>query len=271
MEELSGKVAVVTGAASGIGRALAHRFAAEGMKLVLGDIEQGALDAAVAELPDGTEHVTVVGDVSVPERVDDLRRAALDAFGTAHVVCNNAGVGAGGPIEATSEADWEWVLGVNLWGVIHGVRTFLPVLQAQGEGHIVNTASAAGLFATPYMGPYNVSKYGVVALSETLFHELRLARSGLGVSVLCPSWVRTNIATASRNRPGGPAEAADDVTAVIDSFISSGIEPELVADKVVDAIRTRTFWILTHDDTAAAFEKRAASILDGTDPPMLLH
>jgi NAD(P)-dependent dehydrogenase (short-subunit alcohol dehydrogenase family) len=273
MEDLSGKVAVVTGGASGIGLALANRFAAEGMKLVLADVEGDALASAAAGLASSAEVVTVVADVSKVEQVEEIRRSALEAFGAVHVVCNNAGVGSGGAFESVSLADWEWVLGVNLWGVIHGVRTFLPLLQEQGEGHIVNTASVAGLFAAPYMGPYNVSKYGVVALSETLFNELAIAQSNVGVSVLCPSWVKTRIAESGRNRPGGagdPGEAAA-ITEVINGFISTGIEPTEVAEAVAEAVKLRRFWILTHDDTRAAVKARTASILDDGTPPLLMH
>jgi NAD(P)-dependent dehydrogenase (short-subunit alcohol dehydrogenase family) len=273
VEDLSGKVAVVTGGASGIGLALAHRWAAEGMKLVLGDIEADALERAAASLPSGTEVVTVVADVSKVEQVEEIRLSALEAFGAVHVVCNNAGVGAGGAIESVAVADWEWILGVNLWGVIHGVRTFLPLLQDQGEGHIVNTASVAGLFSAPYMGPYNVSKYGVVALSETLFNELAIAQSNVGVSVLCPSWVKTRIAESGRNRPGGPGdpEEAAAITEVINDFISTGIDPADVADRVAEAVKVRRFWILTHDDTRAAVSARTTSILEDGAPPLLMH
>jgi NAD(P)-dependent dehydrogenase (short-subunit alcohol dehydrogenase family) len=273
VEDLSGKVAVVTGGASGIGRALANRFAVEGMKLVLADVEGDALASAAAALAPSAEVVTVVADVSKVEQVEEIRRSALEAFGAVHLVCNNAGVGAGGPIESVSLDDWEWILGVNLWGVIHGVRTFLPLLQDQGEGHIVNTASVAGLFSAPYMGPYNASKYGVVAISETLFNELAIAESNVGVSVLCPSWVKTRIAESSRNRPGGPGdpEEAAAITAVINDFISTGKEPAEVAEAVLEAVRVRRFWILTHDDTRAAVSARAASILDDGTPPLLMH
>ncbi len=273
MEQLTGKVAVVTGGASGIGLAMATRFAAEGMKLVLADIEPDTLERAVAGLPAGTEAVPAVVDVSTPEAVERLRDTALDAFGAVHLVCNNAGVGSGGPVADTPLADWAWVLGVNLWGVIHGVRTFLPVLEAQGEGHIVNTASVAGLFAAPYMGAYNVSKYGVVALSETLFNELAIAQSPVGVSVLCPSWVKTNIADSSRNRPGGRGDEAEAsaIAEAIQNFISTGIEPEAVADAVAEAVKVRRFWILTHDDTHAAVSMRTKAILEDGPPPMLMH
>jgi len=273
VEELTGKVAVVTGGASGIGLALGKRVAAEGMKVVLADIEASALEAAAAELPATAEVLTVVADVSKAEQVDEIRRSAVDAFGAVHLLCNNAGVGTGGAMEDVPLADWEWVLGVNLWGVIHGIRTFLPGLREQGEGHIVNTASVAGLFAAPFMGPYTASKYAVVALSETLFSELAIGESPIGVSVLCPSWVKTRIAESSRNRPGGPGdpEAAAAIAGLVEGFVSTGIEPDQVAGAVVDAVRTRRFWILTHDDTRAAVSARTASILDDGSPPMLMH
>lgn len=273
MDDLAGKVAVVTGAASGIGLALARAFAGEGMKVVMADIEGGPLEERAASLPASAEVVTVVADVSMPEQVEAVRDAAVAAFGAAHVVCNNAGVGSGGAMAEVSLADWEWVLGVNLWGVVHGVRTFLPLLQEQGEGHLVNTASVAGLFSAPFMGPYNVSKYGVVALSETLFNELAMTQSPVGVSVLCPSWVKTRIAESARNRPGGAGdpESAAAIQEVIDGFISTGISPDEVAAEVVEAVKVRRFWILTHDDTAAAVSMRTKSILEDGTPPMLMH
>jgi NAD(P)-dependent dehydrogenase (short-subunit alcohol dehydrogenase family) len=273
MDDLDGKVAVVTGAASGIGLALARRAAAGGMKVVLADIEPDALATAAAGLPASAEPVTVVADVSKAEQVEAIRAAALDAFGTVHLVCNNAGVGTGGAIEEVSVEDWEWVLGVDLWSVIHGIRTFLPLLKEQGEGHIVNTASVAGLFSAPFMGPYNAAKYGVVAISETLFNELALAQSPVGVSVLCPSWVKTRIAESARNRPGGlgDPEGAAALTEVVTNFVSSGLDPADVADEVFAAVAARRFWIVTHDDTPAAVQARTRSILDGGDPPLLMH
>lgn len=271
MENLDGRVAVITGAASGIGLAMAHRFAAEGMKLVLSDVEPDALAAAVAGLPAGTTVVSTLCDVSKGEQVEALRDVALAAFGAVHLVCNNAGVGGGGAMTELDLTDWEWVIGVNLWGVIHGVRVFLPLLTEQGEGHIVNTASVAGLFAAPFMGAYNVSKYGVVALSETLFNELAMAHPGVHVSVLCPSWVKTNIANSARNHPGGPPEDASAIAEVIETFISKGIEPADVADKVAEAVKVNRFWIITHEDTPAAVTQRMRSILDDGTPPMLMH
>ena len=271
MEDLTGRVAVVTGAASGIGRSMALRFAAEGMKVVMADIEQDALAAAAAAMPEGAEFVTTSCDVSSGEQIEALRDFSLASFGAVHLVCNNAGVGGGGPMSAIDVDAWKWVIDVDLWSVIHGVRVFLPVLLEQGEGHIVNTASVAGLFSAPYMGPYNVAKYGVVALSETLFSELAGQQSPVGVSVLCPSWVRTNIATSVRNRPGVTQEEVDALGSLAQVFIDGGLDPDVVAGDVVDAVRARQFWIITHDDTNAAVSKRSRSIVERTDPPQLMH
>src|SRR3954462_1707572 len=202
MKDLKGKVAVVTGAASGIGNGMATRFAEEGMKVVLADIEEGPLADAEKKLADtGATVLAVPTDVAKGEQMDALAQRTFEEFGTAHVICNNAGVAAGGPIWTLTEADWQWVLGVNLWGVIHGVRVFVPRLVEQGEGHVVNTASIAGLTSVPMMGPYNVSKHGVVTLSETRANELSLQGSPVKVSVLCPGWVSTRIHEADRNRP----------------------------------------------------------------------
>jgi NAD(P)-dependent dehydrogenase (short-subunit alcohol dehydrogenase family) len=183
--------------------------------------------------------------------VQALADAAISRFGAVHVVCNNAGVGGGGLTWEMPLSTWEWVLGVNLWGVIHGVRTFVPLLMQQPEAHIVNTASVAGLVAGPFMGPYNASKHAVVAISETLYHELGMVAPQVKVSVLCPGWVNTNIHDSGRNRPAhlqtdttaeaGPAE-------MLRQFLEQGMAPEAVADKVLDAIREGRFWILTHDD-----------------------
>lgn len=283
MDELTGKVAVITGGASGIGRALADRFGAEGMALVLADVEAPALEAAAAELREaGRTVTTVVADVSRLEDVERIRDEALAAHGAVHVVCNNAGVGGGGLMAQSTAADWDWVLGVNLFGVIHGVRTFLPLLLEQGEGHIVNTASVAGLFAAPFMGPYNASKFAVVALSETLFHELAMTGTDVGVSVLCPAWVATRIAEADRNRPadlrndvGGDGDG--DVLAerspmqeMLNTFIQTGMAPAEVADRVHDAVVGRQFYVLTHDTSLAAIEARMTAILSGGDPPMAM-
>ena len=202
MEDLDGKVAVITGGASGIGLAVAQRAAAEGMKIVLGDIEEEPLAQAVDALTGaGAEAIGVRTDVADRASVASFRDGALERFGAVHLVHNNAGIGLGGPIWEVTEEDWRWILGVNLWGVIHGVATFTPLLLEQGEGHIVNTASIAGLIVAPFLGPYNATKQAVVAISETLFKDLQTVASPVGVSVLCPGFVQTRIAESDRNRP----------------------------------------------------------------------
>jgi NAD(P)-dependent dehydrogenase (short-subunit alcohol dehydrogenase family) len=252
VQDLNEKVAVVTGGASGIGYALACRFAAEGAHIVIGDIETSALDRAVAELGEnGVRAVGVVTDVTDPAQMQALADAAVHHFGGVHVFCNNAGVGAGGLSWEMPLSTWEWVVGVDLWGVIHGVRTFVPLLIEQSEGYIVNTASVAGLVAAPFMGPYNASKHAVVAISETLHRELEMVAPHVKVSVLCPGWVNTGIAESARNRPAHlrDAAAADaDVASVLRGFIEKGMPAEDVAAKVRDAMREESFWILTHDD-----------------------
>jgi len=279
MDVVQGKVAVITGAASGIGLAMAQRFGADGMKLVLADVEADALTAAVSELrAAGHDAVGVVTDVSKGEDVDALGRAALDAFGAVHLVCNNAGVGGGGQMDSLTTADWQWVLGVNLWGVIHGMRVFLPMLLEQGEGHIVNTASVAGLFAAPFMGPYNASKFAVVAISETTFNELSLTGSNVGISVLCPSWVSTRIHESARNRPdelrndtGPEADEADSPMAgLIAGFIEGGLAPDDVARQVAEAVAEKRFYILTHPDSKQAVRARMDAILSDSPPAFLM-
>jgi NAD(P)-dependent dehydrogenase (short-subunit alcohol dehydrogenase family) len=251
VQDLNTKVAVVTGGASGIGNALARRFASEGARIVIGDIEQAALERSVAELrASGAEVEGVQTDVSDPAQMQALADAALARFGAVDVFCNNAGVGGGGLSWEMPLSTWEWVLGVNLWGVIHGVRTFVPLLMARPEAYIVNTASVAGLMAAPFMGPYNASKHAVVAISETLHHELAMTAPHVKVSVLCPGWVKTNIAESERNRPeqlrdGTAAEG--DATTLLRGFIEAGMPPDEVAAHVRDAMREERFWILTHD------------------------
>lgn len=279
MEELSGKVAVVTGGASGIGAALARGFAAEGMRLVLADVDGPGMDEVAAELrSSGAEVVTTHCDVSDADAVEALAGTAEAAFGSIDVVCNNAGVGAGGLMSSLTRKDWDWVLGVNLWGVINGMSTFLPRLLAKGEGHIVNTASVAGLFSAPFMGPYCVSKYGVVALSEATYHELAMTGSEVGISVLCPAWVSTRIHESDRARPehlrnelmGTPAEQAQGMNDMLKAVIEGGMAPELVAAQVIDAIKTKRFYILTHEDSKVAIRKRMEAILDGGPPPFAM-
>jgi NAD(P)-dependent dehydrogenase (short-subunit alcohol dehydrogenase family) len=278
MRELKGKVAVVTGAASGIGRALAERFAAEGMKLVLADVEEGPLGQVRDALAKaGAEAITVRTDVSRPEQVDELARRAFEAFGTAHVVCNNAGVGGGGFMWQVPVADWAWILGVNLMGVVHGVRAFVPRMIEQGEGHVVNTASIAGLLSGPGMGPYCATKHAVVAMSECLHHELSVTTGGkVKVSVLCPAWVKTRIAESGRNRPAsappppGRALTAQEqmMEGMVKAAVDSGIPPEVVAGKVLSAIVEEKFWILTHSKTKRLVEKRVLGILEDRSPEL---
>jgi NAD(P)-dependent dehydrogenase (short-subunit alcohol dehydrogenase family) len=271
MEDLQGKVAVITGGASGIGRAVAERAAAEGMKIVLGDIEEGPLARAADDLAGaGAEAIGVRTDVADRASVEALRDRALDSFGAVHLVHNNAGIGLGGPIWEVTEEDWRWILGVNLWGVIHGVATFTPLLLEQGEGHIVNTASVAGLIVAPFLGPYNATKQAVVAISETLFKDLQTLAAPVGVSVLCPGFVQTRIAESDRNRPDWAPDrdtmGAAEVQGVVQNLVDGGIAPATVADRVIDAVRTNTFYILTHPELDIAITTRFEDIVQGRAP-----
>ena len=252
MRKFEGRVAVVTGAASGIGLALAQRFAAEGMKVVMADVEAAALDRAAAAVRATAPAVLATRvDVSRAEDVERLARETYAAFGAAHVVCNNAGVAVIGAVHEHSLADWQWVLGVNLWGVIHGVRAFVPRMLAGGdEGHIVNTASMAGLTTAPFMSVYDVTKHGVVALSESMYKEFEMTGAPLGVSVVCPGLIDTNIMRSSRNRP---AELAEEGKAgpMAQAFgqgladrLTTGYPPSEVAEQVVRGVRNRRFYIV---------------------------
>jgi NAD(P)-dependent dehydrogenase (short-subunit alcohol dehydrogenase family) len=266
-----GHVAVVTGAGSGIGAALAAAFGAEGGRIVLADVEAGALERVDASLrAEGIETLAVPTDVSNAESVSRLARATLDHFGRVDVVCNNAGVSTFNLLASQTLDDWRWVIGVNLWGVVHGVQTFVPILRAQGTpAHVVNTASVAGLWSgIPFIGPYAVSKVGVVSLSETLRDELRAEGSAIGVSVLCPGSVATNVTESERNRPAAMGSetrtaSADQMRKLIrDGFTGpDGKPPAAVAAMVVDAIRRDRFWIVTHASAAPTLEARFAAIL----------
>jgi NAD(P)-dependent dehydrogenase (short-subunit alcohol dehydrogenase family) len=269
----AGRVAVVTGAASGIGFGLSERFASEGMRVVMADIEEPALaEAAEVLIGRGGEVLPVPTDVSRPEQVDALRDRALETFGAVHVLCNNAGVaGLGRPLWDLTPGEWAWVLGVNLWGVINGIRSFLPALREQDAAHVVNTASVAGLVAG-ILGSYSVTKHGVVALSEALYFQLLQHGAGVGVSVLCPGWVKTRIVDSDRNRPaelGPPAELEPTQAAVREvgrQRVESGIEPAEVAAHVVDAIRSGRFYVLTHPEMNDAIRRRAEEVLAGGPP-----
>ena len=279
MKDLKGKVAVVTGGASGIGRAMAERFAAEGMKIVLADIEKGALSRAEGEMrAKGATVASKRTDVSRGEDVEALAAFTVDTFGAVHVVCNNAGVAVGGVTWQQTVKDWEWVLGVNLWGVIHGIRAFVPIMLQQGdECHVVNTASGAGLHTRPWLAMYCASKHAVVALSESLYHELSLTGSKIKVSVLCPAVVNTRIGESERNRPddlrdagdaGVPAQQMQAMEQAFRALLATGLPPEQVADAVVGAIRDERFYIITHEETRGRVSARLNDIIAGRNPTL---
>ncbi len=256
LTDFGGRVAAITGAGSGFGREFARIGAARGMRLALADIDAAALAATADELSAaGAQVVCERVDVSIGDDVGRFARAAREAFGQVDLLFNNAGVATTGYVWESTERDWQWVLGVNLWGVIHGVHHFVPAMIAQQTpGHVVNTASVAGLISPPAMGVYNVSKHGVVALTETLFHDLRLAGAQLGCSVLCPAFVATGIAQSGRNRPaalrdGGPETAAQGAAReALEKAIAGGrISAAGVAATTFDAIRDDRFYIVTHD------------------------
>jgi NAD(P)-dependent dehydrogenase (short-subunit alcohol dehydrogenase family) len=279
MQTFKDKVAVITGAASGIGRGLAERCVQEGMKVVLADIEPTPLAQTEADLKAaGASVLAVVTDVSKARQVEALAQKTLGAFGAVHLLCNNAGVGAGTTIWESTQADWEWVMGVNLWSIIHGLRIFVPLmLEQKTDCQIVNTACMAGLTSPHPSASYGVTKHAVVALSEQLYHELAEKGSKIKVSVLCPGWVKTRILDAARNRPihlqntADPAQVASDVQtkAILDAMrptLQAGISPQQVADEVFKAIREETFYILTHVGYNPLIQARLENILQGRNP-----
>jgi NAD(P)-dependent dehydrogenase (short-subunit alcohol dehydrogenase family) len=278
MESLEGKTAVVTGGASGMGRAFADRFARAGMRVVVADIEQGALDAAVDEIrATGAEAIGVRTDVSSEAEMRALAARAISEYGQVNVVCLNAGVAGGnGPIETLTEADWKWTLGVNVWGIIHGISAFLPHIKEHGDGHIVITASIAGLTSFPGAAPYNTSKHAAIAIAETMFSELRDSGSSVGVSCLCPGIVHTRIIESERNRPEElrrphiAAEPTGDQVnmhkAVLEIF-GQAKPPHEVADLVHDAVVDNRFWIFTDEVYTPSIHERLDSIRDRVDPP----
>jgi NAD(P)-dependent dehydrogenase (short-subunit alcohol dehydrogenase family) len=275
MKDFKGRVAVITGGASGLGRAMADRFAREGMRIVLADVEPNALAKAEAEMKAaGAEVIGVRTDVSKAADVEALARKTLAAYGGVHLLANNAGVAEGGTVWDNTVADWEWVLGVNVWGVIHGVRVFTPImLKQESEGHIVNTASVAGLISPPGMGIYCVSKHAVVTLSECLHQDLAQQSAKLKCSVLCPAYVPTGIADSGRNRPADLKQtrqksAADlALDANLKKAVQSGkLSAADVAQKVYEAVRDERFYILTHPKIKPSIQWRMEDILQERNP-----
>lgn len=270
MRDFQGRVAVITGGASGIGLALAHRLGAEGMKLVIADIDQLALQTAAAGLESAGHQVLAQRtDVSRAEEIQALADAAMARFGAVHLLCNNAGVGGFQRFETTGAATWEWVVGVNLWGVIHGCRIFLPILEQQDEAHIVNTASVAGIYSYAYLHPYNVAKAGVVALTEGMWREFAVTKPNVGLSVLLPASIATAITDDERNAPAGHVRRSE-ADPSLEEFrkmyvagIAAGMSPAEVADIVVEGVRERRLHIFTHPETKAMVTMRAEDIAAG--------
>ena len=276
MQEFKDKVAVITGAASGLGLAMARRFAREGMKLALGDVEEEPLRRVEQEFRRSSVPVLAIRtDVSRGHDVERLAEKTLATFGAVHIVCNNAGVGPGGVVWENTTADWEWVLGVNVWGVIHGVRVFVPIMLRQNTPcQVVNTASVAGLLSVPGMGIYCVSKHAVVTLTECLYHDLAARGSKVGVSLLCPAYVPTGIADSERNRPAmlhnapRPRSPEDqERERQMRHAVESGrVSAEDVAQMVFDSIVNERFYILTHPRIKVAIEARVQDIVQDRNP-----
>ena len=273
MREFEGRTAFITGAASGIGFSMAKAFAGEGMNVMLADVERSALDRALKDLNQYGNHVCGIAcDVADPDDVERAAQATFDAFGKVHVVCNNAGVAAGGGIDHISVDNWRWVVDVNLMGVLYGLRSFLPHMRTHGEGgHIVNTASMAGMISGMGLSPYTATKYAVVAMSEGL--RTQLQPFGIGVSVLCPHFVRTKIGESGRNRPErygqarplDPNSPAAAVVAEIARQIATGLDPAGVAARVVNAIRADELYIFTHPNMREIVDGRFAAIQAAMD------
>lgn len=271
MKELRGKVAAVTGAASGLGRAMALALADEGMHVALADVADTSEVFAQVEAR-GVSALSMTVDVSRAEELEAFAALIERDLGPTALVCNNAGVAPSAEVWEMSVDDWRWILGVNLWGVINGVRAFTPRLLARNTGHVVNTASVAGLISPPGSGPYNVTKHAVVALSETLHHDLRERGSAVGVSVLCPAYVPTRIAESERNRPAGYAatpksERTRARELMLKKAVSSGrLSAEDVARAVVAAVKDERFYILTHPRIKGAIQARMEDILAEREP-----
>lgn len=273
MQELEGKVAAITGGASGIGRALAESFAAQGMLLALADVEPGPLAETVRDFEArGVPTIGVECDVADADQVRAFAAATFERFDTAHIVVNNAGVGGGnGPAWEISEAGWEWTISVNLMGVVHGIQAFVPRLVEQRSGHVINTASLAGLSGAPMMAPYVATKHAVVGLSESLHLDFAMAGLNIGVSVLCPAFIRTRIAESGRNWPSRlgesplPAEGSPG-TEFIKGLVAGGMEPADYVAKVLDAVRTNRFIVLSDDAHATSIQHRHDAAVSGGHP-----
>ena len=268
MNKLEGKTVVVTGAASGMGLAMARRFAVGGMNVVLADINESKLSDVVDEIrTTGGQAQGIVTDVSLEADNIKLLDFAVDAYGTADLVCLNAGVqGSIGRSWALSKDDYSWTLGILLDGVIHGVRTFVPEMVERDEGHVVLTASIAGHISSPFGAPYNVAKHGVATLAETLFHELKVEGSNVGVTCLCPGFVNTNIVNDTASRPAGSVGSAiddrgDQMLELTQRVLSAGLDPEVVGQQVFDAVVNKQFWLFTDDNWDAPIMARANEVV----------
>jgi NAD(P)-dependent dehydrogenase (short-subunit alcohol dehydrogenase family) len=278
MKEFQGKVAVITGAAEGIGKAIVEEAAARGMKLVLADIDAARLDATTSALrAKGADADGLRVDVAKASQVDDLADLAFVRFGRVHLLVANAGVACAKPVWDTTPGDWEWVMGVNLYGVTNALRAFVPRMMAGGEeGHVVATASMAGLLSLPGMAAYNASKHGVVTLMEGLHHDLTLRETRIGASVLCPGWVRTRIALSERNRTAGEATPLDKLDPVaaklvgsVHRAVSEGLDPAEVARLAFVAIEAGRFYVLTHGHSKAGVRARLEDILEDRSPTLV--
>lgn len=274
MQDFTGKIAVITGAASGIGRALAAKAGEEGMGLVIADIDPQALQQLANQLSDtGVEVLCQVSDVSNYDSVQALADAAYKRFGRVDILFNNAGVLLSGFCWERSLQDWQRIMGVNFWGVLHGIKAFVPrMIEQSGDGHIVNTSSLAGLLASPLMGPYTVGKQAVVALAETLHYELAMINSSLKVSVVCPGPVATDIANSDTGAgAGGGAPLPEDsaqqnLQDFLSAGIAAGISAQQCADIVFQGIRRQQFWIFTHEDFKDSYRDRVDSVFNNTNP-----
>lgn len=268
MQDLAGRTAVITGAASGIGLALTERFVAAGMTVVMADVEEETLAREATRLEsDGASVLGVLTDVRDSDAVEALRDQALSVYGSVHLVCNNAGVAPGGPMADTTPADWRWAVDVNILGIAYGVTAFVPLMLEQGEGHIVNTASEAGLVTNPALGLYCATKHAVLGMSESLWRETH--PQGVGVSVLCPNLVDTKIFESERNRTDGAemsASAAATMAPLREIIGLMGIPTATVADRVHDAVVNDEFWVLTHELTLPAASRRFDDLHAGRNP-----